>query len=488
MKRNRVCAIIVQSFIIILFICVSNLSAMNVAYIVGDTLSIGGDTAFVNRLENHLGYSVRLMDDNAVDTFSNWSENFEGIVISDRAVSSYVSSLKDMAIGILTMDRYTEAEFGFGNTNYRPGGHGRRLVNARNMDYLCNISEDTIFPYQYDNQYFYYYGDIAVDAIVPFNTPDFVGHDTACVILLDSGAALIDQTSAAQRRAFCGIFRNPSAMDYCHSWDIFDRLVTWVCHDTLNQGLMQYRCWGGYLEIDACWCEMTTGQNDSATYNTEFRFGYEQDDILSFFRLRNPVRKKPAGYQCDSLLLLFPIFSLGLNGTPPDTIMDIRYDAFQIIRSEKWHGPPPGMGGDPYLIDSTWVTRWDVISGNNPISWDTLNLRAGVDYHTSALDTFRLNYPADSIGDTIRFLVPGNVFGLWSGDTANNNGIVFKVMEVYDSSSNIEYSTIPPIDNAIPNHMTVQAWFSPAVSSENILRQDIIGHGILDNPHRKIIK
>lgn len=488
MKRNRGRRPYACFIFVLLLATVANLSALDVAYIVGDTTNIGGDTIFINHLADHLGYEVTKIDDNDVDTFSNWSGNFAGIIISDLAVSTYVSALKDTAVGIFTMDRYTEAEFGFGNTNYRPGGHGRRLVNGHNSDYLCNSSADTIFPYQYDNQYLYYYGDLAQDAIIPFNTPDFVGHDSACVILLDSGVTMRDGLPATERRAFCGIFRNPAAMDYCHSWELFDRLVTWVCHDTLNPGVEEYRCWGGPLEIDACWCEMTTSQNDSATYNSEFRFGYDLDDILCFFRLINPERNVPDGHQCDSLRLLFPIFGLGLNGTPADTISDIRYDAFRIVRNKKWHGPPPGMGGDPYQLDSTWVTRWDVVSGNSPVSWDTLDLRAGVDYDAAVLDTFRLRYPEDSIGDTIRFLITGHVLDLWTGDTANNNGLVLKATAVYDSSSNVEYSTPPPIDNAIPSHMTVEAWYSPEENVDVDIIHDLLGEGILDETDRKIIK
>ncbi len=488
MKRNRGRFSVAYIIFALLLFPVASLSALNVAYIVGDTADIGGDTIFINRLEDQLGYEVTKIDDNEVDTFSNWSGNFAGIIISDLAVSTYVASLKDTAIGIFTMDRYTETEFGFGNTNYRPGGHGRRLVNGHNADYLCNPWADTIFPYQYDNQYFYYYGDLAEGAMVPFNTPDFVGHDSACVILLDIGATMRDGFPAVERRAFCGIFRSPTAMDYCHSWELFDRLVTWVCHDSLNLGVQEYRCLGGPLEIDACWCEMTTSQNDSATYNSELRFGYDLDDILSFFRLINPERKIKSGYKCDSLRLLFPIFGLGLNGTPPDTIMDIRYDAFRIIREEKWHGPPPGMGGDPYIIDSTWVTRWDVVSGNSPVSWDTLDLRAGVDYDAAMLDSFRLRYPEDSIGDVVQFLIPGHVLDLWAGDTASNNGLVFKATAVYDSSSNIEYSTPPPIDNAIPSHMTVEAWFSPEENVEAGINHDLLGEGILHETPRNMIK
>ncbi|NIR66465.1 MAG: hypothetical protein GWN61_19525, partial [candidate division Zixibacteria bacterium] len=87
-----------------------------------------------------------------------------------------------------------------------------------NADYLCSSEADTIFPYQYDNQYLYYYGDLAAGAVVPFNTPDFVSHDTACVILLDGDSVTINGDSAVARRAFCGLFRIPEVMDYCHSW------------------------------------------------------------------------------------------------------------------------------------------------------------------------------------------------------------------------------------------------------------------------------
>jgi hypothetical protein len=463
------------------------LFASDIAYIVGDTAIIGGDTIFVQRIESRLGYDVHLFDDDAVDTFSNWGGNFIGIVISDLAYSTKMSALRDTAVGIFTMDRYTDNEFGLAATNCRPGGHGRRLVNNRNSDFFCAPEADTIFPYQYDNQYLYYYGDLAEGAVVPFNTPDFVTHDTACVILLDEDSLTIDSDSAAARRAFCGLFRNPEIMDYCHSWRLFDRLVAWVCEDTANSGIMEYECWGGHLDIDACWCEMTTAQNDSSTYNTEFRFGFDLDDIISFWRLTNPQRKVREGYSCDSLLLMFPIFALGINGTPPDTIMDVRYTAYRIIRYEKWHGPPPNSGGDPYELDSTWVTRWDCVSGSSPVPWDTLDLRAGIDYDVLALDTFRLNYPEDSIGDTVRFMIPGLVFDTWA-DTSDNNGLVLKVTAVYDSLSNVEYSAHAPIENALSNGMRVQAWFSPVEESETEYVPDVIGAGILEKPGREIIR
>ena len=474
----------------VLFIAVlmmfQSLGAAELAYVVGDTMNISSDTMFVNRIENKLGYSVRLIDDDAVDTFSNWSGNFIGIIISDLAYSSNVASLRDTSIGIFTMDRYTETEFGLANTNYRPGGHGRCLVNNHNADYLCSSEADTIFPYQYDNQYLYYYGDLAAGAVVPFNTPDFVYRDTACVILLDRDSVTINGDNAVARRAFGGLFRIPEIMDYCHSWRLFDRLVTWVCGDTANAWITGYDCWGGNLEIDACWCEMTSSQNDSATYNTEFRFGYDLNDIIGFWRLIDPERKMRAGFSCDSLLLLFPIYVLGLNGTPADTIMDVRYSAYEIIKDQKWHGPPPNAGGDPYLLDSTWVTRWDCVSGSSPVPWDTLDLRAGIDYDSSALDTFRLDYPQDSVGDTVRFLIPGSVLDLWIADTANNNGIVLKVTMVYDSSSNIEYSVHSPIENALSNSMRIQAWFSPI--EEAGVKCNVIGAGLIERPGRKIIK
>jgi hypothetical protein len=462
--------------------------AATVAYIVGDTSSLGADTLFVQRLEEELGYTVELMDDDDVCGYPSWSEDFAGIIISDLALSTNVGCLKDTAVGIFTMDRYTEYEFGFGNTYYRPSGHGRRLVNNDNVDFVCGTFLDTIFPYQYDNKYLYYYGDLAPDAVVPFNTPDFVGHDSACVIILDKNAELAGGDSAVERRAFCGVFREPGSMDYCHSWGLFDRLVTWVCRDTANVRLYEHCCWGGYLEIDACWGELTSGQNDSATYNSEFRFGFDYDEIISFWRLAAPEKKYNADYKCDSLVLLFPIFHLGFNGTPDDSVMDIRIEAFRIIKSEKWHGPPPNSGGDPYVLDSTWVTRWDVVSGSSPVQWDTLDLRAGVDYNASVLDTFHLEYPSDSIGDTIRFVIAGSVFDIWAADTADNNGLVLKVSEVYDSSSNIEYSTRPPYENAIAFPMTVRGWFSPQSQEEEIVGRNIIGGGIVDYKRRRIIE
>lgn len=385
------------------------------------------------------------------------------------------------------MDRYTESEFGFGTTNYRPSGHGRHLVNHYNNEHICDVFMDTIFPYQYDNQYLYYYGDLAPDAVVPLNTPDFAGHDTACVILLEHGAELSGGGYAAERRAFCGIFRTYENMDYCHSWDLFDRLVSWVCKDTANEMLCACHCWGGHLEIDACWGELTSGQNDSATYNSEFRFGFDLDEVISFWRLTSPERKMPADYKCDSLVLLFPITNLGFNATPDDTVCDLRLEAFRIIKADKWHGPPPNSGGDPYLTDSTWVTRWDAVSGSSPVPWDTLDLRAGLDYDANVLDTFHLDYPQDSIGDTIRFLIPGSVFDIWASDTANNNGLVIKASEVYDFSSNIEYSTRPPYENAVSNPMTVRAWFSPKSQVEEKNIDNIIGCGIFERPYRRII-
>jgi len=472
---------------ILVMLAISNVSAGEVAYIVGDTNMLSADTLFVQRLENHLGYTVSLLDDNAVDTFSNWSEIYDGIFISDLAVSSYVSALKDTGLGIISLDRYTNDEFGFGQTNYRPGGHGRELVNQRTSNHVCDISADTIFPYQYNNQYLYYYGDLAPDAIVPFNTPDFVGHDSACVIMLDSGAVLAGGGQAAGRRVFCGVFRLPLIMDYCHSWQLFDRLVSWALDDTGNVYLKEYQCWGGHLEIDACWCEMTTAQDDSATYNSEFRFGYDLDDILTFWRLIEPERKSSPGYVCDSLALNFPIFTLGLNGTPDDTIMEMKYSAFKIIRDEKWHGPPPDQGGDPYDLDSSWVTRWDIVGGSSPVAWDTLDLRAGVDYDAAALDTFHLDYPADSVGDMIRFVIAGNVFEEWVNDTANNNGLVLKATAVYDSSSNIEYSTRPPLENAMAVPMTIQAWFSASEDSPDMAVMNLVGEGILSAKRRNII-
>jgi len=472
----------------LLFFCTAIKAEVNVAYIVADTSSIGQDTLFVNHLEDELEYSVDLIDHDAVDTFSTWSSQYDGIIISDLAWSTKVVSLKDTALGVFTMDRYTDNEFGFGNTNYRPSGHGRRLVNEDSIEFICGIFTDTIFPYQYDNKYLYYYGDLAEGALVPFNTPDFSGHDTSCVILLDQGAQLAGGGTASERRAFCGVFRDPNAMDQCQGWDLFDRLVTWICRDTSNQYLQEFRCWSGHMEIDACWGEMTSGQNDSATYNSEFRFGYDGDEIISFWRLLSPERKAPSGYECDSLILKFPITTLGLNGTPSDSIMDIRIEAYRIIKQEKWHGPPPYSGGDPYVLDSTWVTRWDVISGIDPVTWDTLDLRAGVDYDTTILDTFRLIYPRDSVGDTIRFMISGSVLDLWMSDTSENNGLVFKAVEVYDSTSNIEYSTRPPIENAIYNPMTVQAWFSPSVYSENNYRECLIGTGIINRGMTGIIR
>jgi len=466
--------------IIAMLMLYQSLIAGDVAFIVADTTNIGSDTMFVNRIEGKLGYGVRLIDDDAVDTFSNWSGNFMGIIISDLAYSANVASLRDTSIGIFTMDRYTETEFGLANSDYRPGGHGRRLVNNRNVKYLCSTEADTIFPYQYDNQYLYYYGDLAAGAVVPFNTPDFVSRDTACVILLDRDSVTVDGDSARARRAFCGIFRIPEIMDYCHSWRLFDRLTTWVCEDTTNDWITGYECWNGHLEIDACWCEMTTAQNDSATYNTEFRFGYDLDDIISFWRLISPERKGHGGFACDSLQLLFPIFALGFNGAPPDTIMDVRYTAYKIIKDEKWHGPPPDAGGDPYELDSTWVTRWDCVSGSSPVPWATLDLRAGIDYDVSALDTFRLSYPEDSIGDIIRFNIPGPVFDSWAGDTSNNNGLVLKVTAVYDSLSNIEYSVHSPIENALSNSMRIQAWFSPVEEPGVGLKSNVIGTGLIE--------
>lgn len=472
--------------ILILLIC-PQVFALEIAYIVADTTSISGDTVFVNRLQNQLGYSVTLLDDNAVDTLSTWSASFDGIVISDLAVSSYVANLKDTVLGVFTMDRYTYDEFGFANQTYRPAGHGRRLVNNRINDFMCEWAVDTIYPYQFNNQYLYYYGDLAGGAQVPFNTPDFVGHDSACVILLDSNAVIIGGGNAAQRRSFCGVFRSPQSMDYCLSWELFDRLATWTFSDTANIWLSEYNCFSGPLEIDACWCEMTSGSNDSATYNSEFRFGYDLDDILSFWRLTEPSRKAPSGYSCDSLQLLFPIVDLGMNGSPPDTIMDLRYTAFKIIKSEKWHGPHPNYGGDPYVLDSTWVTRWDVVSGSAPIAWDSLDLRSEVDYEATSLDTFHLNYPDELVGDTIRFLIPGSVFDFWAADTANNNGLVLKATEIYDTTSNVEYSTRPPVENAISAPMTIQAWFSENDQQVNNSRINIINMGMLGSIRRNII-
>jgi hypothetical protein len=461
---------------------------MSVAYIVADTTSIGGDTMFVDHLKFVLDYEVDLIDHDAVDTFSNWSGMYNGIIISDLAWSSKVVNLKDTSVGIFTMDRYTDNEFGFGNTNYRPSGHGRRLVNKHNIEFVCGTFADTIFPYQYDNKYLYYYGDLAASVIVPFNTPDFIGHDTACVILLDKGAQLAGGGTASERRAFCGVFKQPNEMDQCQGWSLFDRLITWICRDSANQPLFEHQCWSGYLEIDACWGEMTSGQNDSATYNSEFRFGYDGDEIISFWRLNAPEKKQTDGYSCDSMQLLFPITTLGLNGTPADTIMDIRIEVHRIIRHEKWHGPPPNSGGDPYEMDSTWVTRWDVISGSSPVQWDTLDLRSGLDYDAIVLDTFGLSYPKDSVGDTIRFTIPGSVLDLWMSDTSTNNGLVLKAVEVYDSTSNAEYCTRPPIENAIYNAMTVKAWFSAEENVDDINRKNMLSTGIIDRCQTGIVQ
>ena len=485
MMRNR--KYIILYLVILLIVICGNLSAMNIAYIVGDTTSLGSDTLFIQRMENYLGYAVSLIDDNAVDTFSNWSNLYDGIFISDRAISSYLGALRDTAVGLMTIDRYTNDEFGFGNTYSVSGGHGRDIVNLRNNNHVCDMAADSLFFYQYENQYFYFYGDLSEAAIVPFNTVDMSGHDSACVIMLDSGAAMEGGGVTSARRVFCGAFRLPYLMDYCQSWNLFDRLTTWAFDDTANVGLKEYQCWGGHLEIDACWGEVTSGSNDSATYNSEFRFGYDEGDILEFWRLIHPERKSPAGYGCDSLVLEFPVFLMIVNGTPEDTVMNIRYGAYRIIRSEKWHGPPPDNGGDPYALDSTWVTRWDVIAGSSPTAWDTLDLRAGVDYNAAVLDTFQLDYPADSTGDFIRFVIPGEVFDLWADDTANNNGLVFKAETIYDSLSNIEYLTRAPIDNVSVIPMTVQAWFSPVSDTSIYKVAQIIGVGILSDQRFNVI-
>jgi len=452
---------------------------MKLAYIVGDTTALGLDTLFVNRLETRLGYQVVIMDDNAVDTFSSWSVSYNGIIISDLALAGEVVCLRDTAVGLFTMDRYTETEFGLGTTNYRPSGHGRRLVNTHNCEFICEVFRDTIFPYQYDNRYFYYYGGLSDSALCPFNTPDFVGHDTSCLILLDKNTLLAGGGRATERRVFAGVFRDPNLMDYCLSWELFDRIAAWICRDTANPVLAEYTCWGSHLEIDACWGEFLSSTNDSATFNSELRFGYDYDEMLSFWRLIEPDKKATAGYVCDSLLLLFPIFALGLNGAPEDTVMDIKISAYRIIKDEKWHGPPANGGGDPYDLDSTWVTRWDVIAGPTPVPWDTVDLAPGSDYDPTPLDTFRLNYPADSIGDIIRFKIPGQVLNGWVNDPSGNNGLVFKVTAVYDSSSNIEYSTRPPYENALSSPMKAEAWWRPGLEGRNLI-WNIIGTGLID--------
>lgn len=111
-----------------------------------------------------------------------------------------------------------------------------------------------------------------------------------------------------------------------------------------------------------------------------------------------------------------------------------------------------------------------------------------MDYDATVLDTFHLYYPLDSIGDTIRFVISGSVFDIWAEDTADNNGLVFKASEVYDSSSNIEYSTRPPYENALPVPMTVRGWFSPQSQEEEMARGNIISGGIVDYKRRRIIE
>jgi len=232
--------------------------SLSIAYIVGDTTSIGTDSLLVQRLENRLGYTVALIDDNAVDTFSNWSSLYDGILISDLVLSTNMAPLKDTSLGILTLDRYTEDELGLASTRFSPSGHGRRLVNYNNGGFICDPFMDTIFPYQYDNQYIGYYGGLAEGAEIVFNTLDFVGSDSACVIILDSNSLLTDSSFSQGRRAFCGVFRLPESMDYCHSWELFDRLAAWTFGDTNNVWFSEYDCWGGSLEIDACWGELLT--------------------------------------------------------------------------------------------------------------------------------------------------------------------------------------------------------------------------------------
>lgn len=469
--------------ILILLSCLAGLSgaSLEIAYIVGDTNTVGEDTVLIELLQDRLSYNIDLIDDAAVDTISNITSLYDGMIISNSALSPYVASLKDSLIGIMTLDRYTENEFGFGTSNYLPAGHGRRLVNQRETDFICDPYLDTIFPYQYDNQYLYYYCGVPSGAMVPFNKPEFASSDTACMILLDSGTALAGGGTAAGRRTFSGIHTAPELMDWCNSRELFCRLAAWTFSDTANPVFSEYSCWACYREVEACWGEILVSTDDSATYTSDFRFGYDYGPILSFWRLTEPWRKVVDGYCCDSLRLKFPIIGLGFNETPLDSIMDIRIDAFRIIHSTKWHAPPPNDGGDPYTLDSTWVTRWDVVSGSNPVSWDTLDLRAGIDYDSLPLDTFRLQYPRDSIGDLIEYLIPGSVLDSWSSDTSGNNGLVFKVTLVYDSSSNIEYGTRAPYHNTVSSPMKVEAFYSavpddpyPPAGPRNIISTGIL--------------
>ncbi len=462
--------------------------AGRIAYIIDNPGSIGGDTIFVNRLEDRLGYQVDLIDDNDVDTFSNWSGLYDGIVISDQVYSYRLDVLRDTCVGILSMERYTEGTFDLATTTYRPFGHSMKLVNLRALDFVCRVFADTLYPYEYDNQYLYYFGGLAPDAIVPFNTPDWVGHDSACVVLIDSGGELVGGDSAAARRGFCGLFRNPSIIEKYNLWHLFDRLVTWVANDTANSDLPGSACFSGHLEIDACYCERTNQPDDSATYNSEVRFGFDGDELIGFFKLNAPGRKLADGFSCDSLVLKFPVYDMVLSGSPPDTVMDITISAYRIIRSRKWHGPPVNSGGDPYTLDSTWVTRWDVVAGSSPVSWDTLDLRAGADYDITALASYHLQYPQDSIGDTISFAIPGSVYNLWGGDSSLNNGLVMKVSNVSDSLSNVQYLCHGTGDLFASDPMNITAWFSPSQPAENDRIKNLISEGILTSPKFDLIE
>jgi hypothetical protein len=483
-----------------------------VIMVLGDTTAPAADTLIKNYIEDSLrnsrggGYVVTYLDDlQAHNQRTNqpwWDSVHTSLVVWSSSTSgSY--HITDIDVPIMLMNGFAVSSFNLGS-GVANATATKRWLNQRNHWITAPYPGDTILPIHGSN--------LTVRQVLEATNGDLqnliwsaqsTGPDTACVVVVDSGAMLHDSTTAAPNRRVYNGFTNPELWTWAHGWDLlFTRMFYFLVDDTTNAAVRNRVKVGDEL-LASTWFEI--GSCDMATISgsATIRPGYDISHVgglLRYDSLAKYIGAAPAGStividSVDFDMYLTPTNAYNIQGA--DSSFDMRLYVTEIRRTvpfnegtSSYDGLTCGTG-DTASTTNHWVNRyspaypstsrhlWSASYGDNiddsawksPAARDTT---ADI-YQWRAGDTVRVNKSATPPDSWTDFPINEEWFqGIVDGGA--NLGFAIGQDTLYDTSNcELNYrgrAELPTTDNA--PRLTIWWSYTEALMSSTTRRRRIL--------------
>lgn len=440
--------------------------------VLGDTTAPAADTLIRNFLRDSLtnsrggGYYVEFMDDLQAynkRTDQVWwdSVHTKAVIWSSSTFGSY--HITGITVPVLLMNGFAISVFNLGSgTLSAPAS--QHWLNQHNHWISAPYPGDTILPICGSN--------LTVRQSLEATNGDLQsviwstgssGGDTACVVVVDSGAMLHDSTTAAPNRRVYSGFTNPNLWTWAHGWDLlFTRMFYYLVDDTTHP-LVRNRV----KVCDNIWsstwfeggsCDMAT-ISGGGTIRPGFDNGIHFGGLVRYDSLESYIGPAPAGStividSVDFDMYLTPGNAYNIQGG--DSSFDIRAYVTEIRRTVAFNEGLSTYTGSTCGADDTastgnhWVNRfspaypstsrhlWTGSFGDNisDSAWKSPGARDTTRdiYPWRAQDTVRLNLSATPPDSWTDFPVNPS----WFQEIVNgglNLGFAIGQDTVYDTSN-----------------------------------------------------